>query len=153
MSYWLLKTEPSEFSIEDLAARGEEAWTGVRNYQARNFLRSMRPGDFALIYHSSCARPAVVGIGRVQSEAYPDPTQFDPESPYFDPRSRPDAPRWYAVNIGFERRLKRPIELAALKVNPILRDGFHLTRRGNRLSVMPVTEAQWQAILALESGL
>lgn len=152
MSRWLLKTEPAEFSIEDLAARGEEAWTGVRNYQARNFLRSMRPGDLALIYHSSCARPAVVGIGRVQSEAFPDPTQFDPESPYFDSRSRPEAPRWYAVNIAFERRTERPIALAAIRAHPALAADFPLTRRGNRLSVMPVTEAQWQAILALERG-
>lgn len=150
MRRWLLKTEPSEFSLEDLAARGREPWTGVRNYQARNLIGAMRPGDLALIYHSSCARPGVVGIGKVLSEPFPDPTQFDPESPYFDPRSRPEAPRWLAVDIGFERRLRRELPLAELKAHPPLGEGFALTRRGNRLSVIPVSESQWDAILSLE---
>ncbi|MDW8480124.1 MAG: EVE domain-containing protein [Xanthomonadales bacterium] len=152
MSHWLLKTEPGEFSIADLEARGREPWTGVRNHQARNYLRAMRLGDRVLIYHSSCAVPAVTGIGEVCREAYPDPTQFDPESPYFDPRSDPARPRWSAVDIAFGRRLARAVPLAELRTHPALAQGFALTRRGNRLSVMPVTAAQWAAILSLEHG-
>lgn len=150
MQYWLFKSEPEEFSIEDLARVRTEPWSGVRNYQARNFMRDdMRVGDGVLFYHSNCSHPGVVGVARVTSPAHPDPTQFDPDSDYHDPRSVRDAPRWLLVDVGFERMLKRTIGLAELKTRPEL-DGFALVQRGNRLSVMPVSAAQWQFILDLE---
>jgi predicted RNA-binding protein with PUA-like domain len=150
VGYWLLKSEPETFSIDDLAARGREPWTGVRNYQARNYLRdAMRLGDGVLFYHSSCARPGVVGIAEVVSPAYPDPTQFDPQSADFDPRSRPEAPRWWLVEIAFRRKLRRTIPLTELKQRREL-DGLPLLRRGNRLSVIPLRRAHWDHILRLE---
>jgi predicted RNA-binding protein with PUA-like domain len=149
MNHWLLKSEPDAFSIDDLAQRKVEPWSGVRNYQARNFLRQMRVGDGLLFYHSSCAEPGVVGIASVASAAYPDPTQFDPRDDYFDARSDRSAPRWSAVDVRFKRKLKHPIALSALKARPELCD-FILIRPGNRLSVMPVTAAQWECILGLE---
>jgi predicted RNA-binding protein with PUA-like domain len=148
--YWLMKTEPETFSIDDLAARGREAWDGVRNYQARNYMRDgMKPGDGVLIYHSACATPGVAGIAEVASEAYPDPTQFDPRSRYHDPGSRPEEPRWWLVDVAFVRRLERLIGLDELKALPVLEDS-PLVRRGNRLSVLPLSAAHWRAILALE---
>src|SRR5690606_18319295 len=150
MKYWLMKSEPDAFSIDDLARVGREPWTGVRNYQARNFMRDgMRPGDGVLFYHSSCAEPGVVGIAEVASEAYPDPTQFDRRSDYFDPKSRPEEPRWMLVDVAFTRKLARTITLEEMRAQARL-DGFALLQRGNRLSVLPVTRGQWQAILALE---
>ncbi len=150
MAHWLMKSEPEEFSIDDLASRGREPWTGVRNYQARNFLRdAMRVGDGVFFYHSNCAVPGIVGIARVASQAYPDPTQFDPQSDYFDPRSPPEAPRWQVVDIAFERRLPRTIRLDELRRHAAALGDFPLLARGNRLSVLPVTQAQWNAILAL----
>ncbi len=146
-----MKSEPAVFSIDDLAAarhRGEH-WDGVRNYQARNYLRAMRRGDRALFYHSSCPQPGVVGIMEIARETYPDSTAFDARSPYYDPRSSPAEPRWQAVDVRFLRRLRRTIALEELRRNPKL-EGMALLRRGNRLSVMPVTAAQWQAILAME---
>lgn len=149
--YWLMKSEPDEFSIDDLARRGVEPWSGVRNYQARNYLRDqMRIGDRVLFYHSSCAEPAVVGLARVASAARPDPTQFDPESPYHDPRSTRDAPRWYLVDVAFERRLRRPVTLATLRRHAGALAGLPLLARGNRLSVMPVAPAHFDLIVALE---
>jgi len=109
----------------------------------------MRPGDLGFLYHSSCAEPGIVGIVRVAGEAYPDPTQFDPGHPHFDPGSKPSDPRWYLVDVTLERRLRRPIPLAELKVHPAL-DGMPLLRKGNRLSVMPVTPEDWHYILGLE---
>lgn len=151
MRYWLMKSEPDAFSIDDLARAGTEPWTGVRNYQARNFMRDgMQPGDGVLFYHSSCAEPGVVGVAEVASEAYPDPTQFDRKSDYFDAASTREQPRWTLVDIAFKRKLKRTITLAELKAQPRLED-FALLRRGNRLSVLPVTRAQWDSILALEN--
>jgi predicted RNA-binding protein with PUA-like domain len=148
--YWLMKSEPDAFSIDDLARVGTEPWTGVRNYQARNFMRDgMKPGDGVLFYHSSCDEPGVVGLAEVASEAYPDPTQFDRRSDYHDPASTPENPRWMLVDVAFRRKLKRTITLAELKAEPKLED-FALLRRGNRLSVLPVTRAQWNCILALE---
>lgn len=152
MNYWLMKSEPDAFSIDDLAARPgkREHWDGVRNYQARNFMRdAMKKGDQVLFYHSSCAEPGVVGVAKVVQEAYPDSTAFDPESKYFDPKSDPDNPRWFMVDIQCVRKLKRVIPLAQLKQNPQL-DGMRLLARGNRLSVMPVEKEHFDAILAMQ---
>jgi len=150
MRYWLMKTEPDEFSIDDLARKKIEAWTGVRNYQARNFMRDgMQVGDGVLFYHSSCAEPGVAGIAEVATAAHPDPTQFDRKSDYYDPASRREEPRWSLVDVKFKRKLKRVITLTELKDRPEL-EGFALVHRGNRLSVLPVTKAQWDFILGLE---
>jgi predicted RNA-binding protein with PUA-like domain len=149
MQRWLLKTEPGTFSIDDLAARKTEPWDGVRNYQARNFIRAMRRDDAVLIYHSACAQPGVVGIAKVAGAPRPDPTQFDPGSAHYDPASKTTDPRWTLVDVRFVRKLKRVVSLDEIKQLPGLGD-FALTRRGNRLSVLPVTDAQWQAILKLE---
>lgn len=148
--YWLMKSEPDTFSIDDLARVGTEPWTGVRNYLARNYMRDeMRVGDGVLFYHSSCAEPGVAGLAEVASEAYPDPTQFDRKSDYHDPKSKPEQPRWQLVDVAFTRKLARTITLAELKADPRL-DGFALLQRGNRLSILPVTKAQWNRILSLE---
>ncbi|HEX6613456.1 MAG TPA: EVE domain-containing protein [Rhodanobacteraceae bacterium] len=144
-----MKSEPDVFSIDDLKRVKVEPWNGVRNYQARNFIRGMRKGDGVLIYHSSCAVPGVAGLAAVASEPYPDPTQFDPKSEYFDAGSDRGDPRWTLVDVRFQRKLKRVITLEEIKALPKLGD-FALTRRGNRLSVLPVTTAQWEAILELE---
>ncbi|UHD16183.1 EVE domain-containing protein [Thiocapsa bogorovii] len=155
MNYWLMKSEPDAFGLDDLAARpnGTEPWDGVRNYQARNMMRDdMRPGDQILFYHSNCALPGVVGIAEVASEAYPDGTAFDPEAKYFDAKSDPHEPRWYLVDVRYVRHLKRTISLAELKAHAEgALSGFPLVRKGNRLSIMPVTPEQWEFILALES--
>lgn len=154
MGHWLMKSEPSVFGIDDLAARADRAepWDGVRNYQARNWMRdAMRPGDTAFFYHSNCATPGIVGLMEIASEAKADPTAFDPESPYHDPKSNPEDPRWLLVNVRYVRHLARPITLAELKTfadGPLA--GFPLVQRGNRLSVMPVTPEQWAFILSLE---
>jgi predicted RNA-binding protein with PUA-like domain len=149
MQRWLMKTEPDTFSIDDLRTRKLEPWNGVRNYQARNFIRSMQRGDEVMIYHSSCAVPGVAGLAKVASAPYPDPGQFDPKDPYFDAGSDRGNPRWTLVDVRFVRKLKRTITLDEIKALRALGD-FALTRRGNRLSVLPVTESQWRAILALE---
>lgn len=149
MNHWLMKSEPDEFSIDDLARRKTEPWSGVRNYQARNYLREMRVGDGVLFYHSSCAEPGVVGIATVATAAYPDPTQFDPKSDYFDAKATRSAPRWSLVDVKFKRKLKRTIALTELKHRKELH-GLALIRPGNRLSVLPVTPAQWNFILELE---
>jgi predicted RNA-binding protein with PUA-like domain len=151
MACWLLKTEPDSFSLDDLAARpdGVEPWDGVRNYQARNYLRdALREGDEVFIYHSSCAVPAVVGVARVASPPRPDPTQFDRSSAGFDPKSDPAAPRWYLVDIRYERHLPRPVTLAELKARREEFTGLALLERP-RLSVMPVVAAHRDRILAL----
>lgn len=149
MHRWLMKTEPGTFSIDDLRARKVEPWDGVRNYQARNFIRAMQRGDEVLIYHSACPQPGVAGIARIAGQPKPDPTQFDPDNDHHDPASKRDDPRWTLVDVRFVRKLKRVITLDEIKALRGLGD-FALTRRGNRLSVMPVTDRQWQAILALE---
>lgn len=149
MQRWLMKSEPETFSIDDLRARKVEPWNGVRNYQARNFIRAMQRGDDVLIYHSACAEPGVAGIARVASAPYPDPGQFNPDDAYYDPRSDAADPRWSLVDVRFVRKLKRVIGLGEIKTLDGLGD-FALTRRGNRLSVLPVSDAQWQAILSLE---
>lgn len=150
MHYWLMKSEPQAFSIDDLTRNKIEPWDGVRNYQARNFMRDgMSIGDGILFYHSNCSIPGVVGLARVASTAYPDPTQFDVNDLHYDSKSHPDAPRWYLIDVSFVRKFKRTISLAELRSDPQLGD-FILTRRGNRLSVMPVSSAQWSHILSLE---
>lgn len=149
--YWLMKTEPDAFSIDDLERVGTEPWNGVRNFQARNHMRNMQPGDGVLFYHSSCAVPGIAGIAKVASAAYPDPTQFDRKSPYFDARSTREDPRWSLVDVAFERRLKRVIPLEEIRQHADeLGDEFPLIRRGNRLSVLPVGAAQWKLLLSLE---
>lgn len=149
---WLLKTEPETFSFADLLAapEGTTVWDGVRNYQARNFLREMRLGDAVLVYHSSTHPAGIVGLAEVVREAFPDPTQFDPESPYVDPKATPDAPRWVAVEVRATRALPRPLTLQEVKAHPALQ-GLPLVRRGNRLSVMPVSTAELNVILGLSS--
>lgn len=149
--YWLMKSEPDAFSIDDLRKVGVEPWNGVRNYQARNFMRSMQVGDGVLFYHSNCPVPGIVGIARVASTAYPDPTQFDRKSDYYDPKSKPEEPRWVLVDVAFERKLKRTIPLDEIKQQAdALGEGFALIARGNRLSVLPVTAAQWKHLLSME---
>lgn len=152
MNYWLLKSEPETFSLDALKHRPgrTEHWDGVRNYQARNMLRDQfRRGDLAFFYHSNCAAPGIVGVVEVVTAGYPDFTAFDPESRYYDPASTPDKPRWYMVDVRFKRALKRIITLQELKQHPPLHE-MPLLARGNRLSVMPVTAAQWRYILSLE---
>jgi predicted RNA-binding protein with PUA-like domain len=147
LAYWLMKSEPDAYSIDDLMHDGRTPWDGIRNYQARNMMRDdMRVGDEVLFYHSSCAEPAVVGVARVASGPYADPTQFDRESKYFDPKSSKDEPRWSLVDIEFIRKLDHPIPLAELKERPDL-DGMTLLKRGNRLSIMPVSAEHWKRIL------
>ena len=147
MRYWLMKSEPDEASIDDaLGAKGGSiAWTGVRNYQARNFMRDeMRIGDGVLFYHSSCAEPGIAGLAEVASGCYPDPTQFDPKSPYYDPKSDPADPRWLLVNVRVTKKT-RLIGLPELRAQAELSEMIVL-RRGNRLSITPVTAAQWNTI-------
>ncbi len=150
MAYWLMKSEPDAYSIDDLDRDRREPWDGIRNYQARNMMRDdMRIGDEVFFYHSNCKEPGIVGIARVVSKPYPDPTQFDPESRYYDPKSSQENPRWILVDVEFVRKLGRSIPLSELKGHPGL-DGMILTRKGNRLSIMPVSEEHWNLILDLE---
>src|SRR3954463_8192755 len=150
MRYWLMKTEPDEFSIDHLAKKKVEPWTGVRNYQARNFMRDgMQVGDGVLFYHSSCEVPGVAGIAEVATAAYPDPTQFDRKSDYYDAASKREEPRWFLVEVKYKRKLKRVIPLTELKERREL-EGFPLLARGNRLSVLPVTKQQWDFVLGME---
>jgi predicted RNA-binding protein with PUA-like domain len=149
MKHWLMKSEPDAFSIDDLERVGTEPWSGVRNYQARNFMRQMTPGDEVFFYHSSTAVPAIVGIAEVATLPYPDPTQFQKKSHYFDPKSTHEEPRWQLVDVRFVRKFAAPVTLEAMKQVPAL-EGFGLLQRGSRLSVLPVTPAQWKTILKLE---
>ena len=150
MKHWLMKSEPEEFSIDALGRVGTEPWTGVRNYQARNYmLKEMKVGDPILFYHSNCAVPGVVGIARVASEPYPDPTQFERGSDYHDPKSKPEEPRWWLVDVGFERKFAGTVSLEAMKAEAEKFGDFALLRRGNRLSVMPVGAAQYKRILSM----
>ena len=150
MRYWLMKSEPDEFSIDDLAAAKNRttSWYGVRNYQARNFMRDqMRVGDTAFFYHSSCPEPGIAGTAEITAEAYPDATQFDRKSPYFDAKATRDTPRWISVDVTLIDKL-RLVSLAELRAQPELA-GMRLLQRGNRLSVMPVDPAEWTFILKL----
>lgn len=152
MNYWLMKSEPDTFGIDDLCNKpGQtEHWDGVRNYQARNMMRdAMKLGDLVFFYHSNCDVPGIVGIMEVAREGYPDFSAFDPDDPHFDPKSDPVNPRWIMVDVKHVRKLSRIISLKELKLHPELAD-LALVRRGNRLSIMPVSERQWDFILGLE---
>ncbi|NUO77106.1 MAG: EVE domain-containing protein [Lysobacter sp.] len=150
--YWLMKSEPDTFSIDDLVRVRTEPWNGVRNYPARNYMRDgMKVGDGVLFYHSNTAVPGIAGLATIASAAYPDPTQFDAKSDYHDPKSTREDPRWLLVDVAFERKLKRVITLDEIKARADeLGEDFALTRRGNRLSVLPVSAAQWKLLLAME---
>lgn len=152
VNYWLMKSEPSEFSIDDLARRADkpEPWDGVRNYQARNMMRDdMKVGDLAFFYHSNCETPGIVGIMKVVREGYPDTTALDPNDKHYDAKSAPENPRWYHVDVQFVRKLARTISLNEIKAQPELAD-MPLVRRGNRLSVMPISREAWELILGME---
>ena len=152
MNYWLMKSEPSVYSIDDLKAqkRKTDHWDGVRNYQARNMMRDqMKVGDQAFFYHSNCKVPGIVGLMEIVRAGYPDHTAFDAASKYFDAKSDPDNPRWFMVDVKYMRHTKRLISLSELKAHAQL-ENMPLVRRGNRLSVMPVSKAEWKFILSLE---
>lgn len=148
MPYWLMKSEPAEFSIHDLQRLGQARWDGVRNYQARNFLRSMQAGELFYFYHSSCPEPGVAGIARISRPAYPDPSALDPASHYFDARASAEKNPWSAVDVAFVEAFARVIPLARLKTQGALLE-LPLVQKGSRLSVMPVSDDQWAAIRAL----
>ncbi|MEX0951051.1 MAG: EVE domain-containing protein, partial [Gammaproteobacteria bacterium] len=151
MNYWLMKSEPVTFGIDHLKQRPNktEPWDGVRNYQARNFMRDeMRKGDLVFFYHSNCAEPGIVGIATIASDAYPDPTAFDPEDSHYDPKSDPDNPRWFLVDVKYKKQFRDTITLQELKQHKALAD-MKLLQKGNRLSIMPVTKKQWDYIMKL----
>jgi predicted RNA-binding protein with PUA-like domain len=147
MRYWLMKSEPSVFSIDDLARAKNQttSWDGVRNFQARNLLREAQVGDSVIFYHSSADPPAAVGTATIAKAAYPDATQFDPKSDHYDAASKKDDPRWFVVDVKFERKFPRPVTLAELRATPAL-EGMVLLRKGSRLSVQPVTPAEWKVV-------
>lgn len=150
MQYWLMKSEPGEYSIDDLKQDRVEPWDGVRNYQARNMMRDdMKKGDLAFMYHSNCDEIGIVGIMTIAREAYADYTAFDREDKHYDPKSDPENPRWFMVDVRYKRKLKRTITLPELRQQKKL-DGLQLLRPGNRLSVMPVSKKHWDYILSLE---
>ena len=149
--YWLMKSEPDVFSIDDLEARGREPWDGVRNYQARNFMRDdMGVGDLVLFYHSNATPPGDAGIARIACEAYPDPSAFDPDSKYYDAKSDPDAPRWWLVDVEFVEKFAKIVSLDALKAGAEDElDGMLVVRKGQRLSVQPVDKPHFAAVLRM----
>jgi predicted RNA-binding protein with PUA-like domain len=147
-AYWLMKSEPDEASIDHLVQAPQQtlAWTGVRNYQARNFMRdAMQPGDGVLFYHSSCPQPGIAGLAQIAGGVEPDATQFDPASPYFDPKAQPEAPRWLQIPVRLVRKT-RLLPLAEMRAAPELAS-MQVLQRGNRLSITPVTAAEWEAVL------
>lgn len=147
--YWLVKSEPDSYSLDDLERDGRTLWDGVRNYQARNFMRDdMKRGDGVLFYHSNAKPPALVGLARVAREAYPDPGQFDSSSDYYDPKATEEEPRWVVVDLEFVSRFERPVALEEMKKDDKL-EGMLLLQRGQRLSVMPVEERHWQRLVEL----
>jgi predicted RNA-binding protein with PUA-like domain len=150
MANWLMKSEPDVYSIDHMQSDGREMCDSIRNYQARNMMRDdMKIGDEIFFYHSNCKEPGIVGITRVASEPYPDPIQFDETSRYFDPKSTQENPRWILVDVEFVKKLSRNITLAEIKAEKSLEDMI-LTRKGNRLSIMPVEKQHWNKILSLE---
>ncbi len=154
MKYWLMKSEPEEVSVDDALAAPHSTvpWTGVRNYQSRNFMRDgMQVGDGVLFYHSSCAVPGIYGVARVASGPYPDPTQFDRKSPYYDAASKPQEPRWTLVDVQVLRKVEPPLTLTQMRGQPELADMLVL-RKGNRLSITPVEPRHWKAILKAMGG-
>ena len=146
--YWLMKSEPDVYSIEDLERDGTECWEGVRNYQARNFMREMAEGDWVLFYHSNAKPPGVAGVCRVSREAYPDDTQFDQKSKYYDPKSDKDDPRWSMVDVEFVEKLAEQVSLQAMKDDAAL-EGMRVTQKGSRLSVQPVEKKHFQRVLKM----
>lgn len=146
MQYWLMKSEPEVFSIDDLARLGTAPWDGVRNYQARNLLQAMQPGDLFLFYHSSCTPPGIAGIGRIASSAYPDRSALDPASPYHDPKASEARLPWKAVDVTYQERFPRLLSLSSLRTLPGLEE-LALLKRGNRLSVMPVGAREWEVMV------
>jgi predicted RNA-binding protein with PUA-like domain len=146
--HWLFKTEPDSFSLEQLRKDKTTPWSGVRNFQARNFMMEMKLGDLGLFYHSSCAQPGAAGICEVVKTAYPDFTQFDRDGEYFDGRARPDKPIWMMVDVAFVRAFERPVTLAQMRAEPRL-VGMALLKRGQRLSVQPVMPHEWDIVLEL----
>jgi predicted RNA-binding protein with PUA-like domain len=150
-SYWLMKSEPDEFSIDDLARKGRGSWDGVRNYQARNHMCAMREGDIVLFYHSSTDPIGVVGLARVAREAYPDHTQFDGKSEYYDPKSKADSPRWMMVDVEFLEKLPRIVTLDEIKADPEL-STMLVARKGMRLSVQPVDAAHARRLVKAAKG-
>lgn len=151
MAYWLLKSEPETFGIDHLyrCAKKTDHWDGVRNYQARNFMRDeMKKGDLAFFYHSNCKEPGIVGIVEVVKEAYPDHTAFDPESKYYDPKSQPGNPRWFMVDVKYKEKFDKVVALTEMKNHPLLEEMLIL-RKGNRLSITPVSQKHWNYILKL----
>jgi len=151
MNYWLMKSEPDAYSLDDLAnePKKTEHWDGIRNYQARNFMRDdMKKGDLAFFYHSNCAEPGIVGIVEVVKEAYPDHTAWDKKAKYFDAKSSKDNPRWVMVDVKLKKRLKRNVTLREMKEKLPLKD-MRLVAKGNRLSIMPVEKKEWDYILKL----
>lgn len=151
MKYWLMKSEPDEFGIDDLKKVGKKGahWDGVRNYQARNFMRDdMKKGDLAFFYHSNTKIPGIVGVMEISREAYPDHTAFDPDDKHYDPKSDPDKPRWYMVNVTFKEKFKDTVSLQELRENPAIEEMLIL-RKGNRLSITPVTAQEWKAVMSM----
>jgi len=149
MNHYLFKSEPSDYSIDDLKKDKQAMWDGIRNYQARNFMRDdMRVGDQILFYHSNHKPPHIAGLAKVASEPYPDPTQFDKNSKYYDPKSTPENPRWMLVDVAFVKKAKRILTLAEVKADPIL-EGIKLAQKGQRLSIQPVSEAHFEYIETL----
>lgn len=152
MNYWLMKSEPDCFSIDDLASRPQqtEHWDGVRNYQVRNMFRDqMQPGDLSFFYHSSCAEPGIYGLMRIASVAYPDPTQFDPKADHYDPTSKQEEPRWLMVDVKYERKLAKPVLLSTLREHADELTGLQILAKGTRLSVTPIKPAHWRYIAKL----
>lgn len=147
--FWLMKSEPSEYSIDDLARDKRTPWVGVRNYQARNFMRDqMRPGDAVLFYHSSCPEPGVAGVAKIVGTPYPDATQFDPKSQYYDPKATHEKPRWFLADVKFVRRFRSVISLGALRREKSF-ESLIILRPGNRLSITPVTRKEFEAVVSL----
>lgn len=147
--YWLFKTEPTTYALEDLQQQGRTMWEGVRNYQARNFLKQCKNGDLLLFYHSNCVIPGIYGLAKVVREAYPDPTQFDRNSKYYDARATTEQPRWVAADIAFVERFKTPIMLNQLQKNHSLQT-MMVVQKGNRLSITPVAAAEWKEVLKMK---
>jgi len=149
MKYWLFKSEPNSYSIDDLKKDKKTHWDGIRNYQARNFIRDeMKKGDLVLFYHSNAEPNAVVGVCEIVKEAYPDHTAFDPDSKYYDPKSKKDNPAWMMIDLKYKKKFKNPVELSTIKDNPKLKD-MRLVQRGNRLSVFPIEKKEFNEILKM----
>ena len=151
MRYWLMKSEPDVYGFDDLKKEKTDHWDGIRNFQARNFMRDqMQKGDLAFFYHSNCEQPGIAGIMKINRTAYPDFTAFDPKQKYYDPKSDPANPRWYMVDVRYVRKLKRFVTLHELKLHTALKD-MRLLKRGNRLSILPIEKKEWDYILKLEN--